>query len=198
MLFDYRRAQADTAAGDVVPMDLSMLGEGKGQGRRRQQTRQRQRTLSSSSESIGENDRMGKKSEWSTKSCDAGTDVAHFARIQYAEDLELDMSVALSVVHMFDRLETTDVITTQMRTSLPPISRNLMDSSLETRTSVSLSSLGRCFGTSPESSARALVITAPPYRLSIHDEELHLREVRPDNEANDEEPVGEMMTATTM
>ena len=117
MLFDYCRAQADAAAGDVVPMDLSMLGEGKGQERQRQQTRQRQRTLSSSSESIGENDRMGKESEWNTKSCDAGTDVAHFARLQYAEDLELDMSVALSVVHMFDRLETTDVITTQMRRS---------------------------------------------------------------------------------
>ena len=30
MLFDYCRAQADTAAGDVVPMDLSLLGKGKG------------------------------------------------------------------------------------------------------------------------------------------------------------------------
>ena len=30
MLFDYCRAQADTAAGDLVPMDLSMLGKGKG------------------------------------------------------------------------------------------------------------------------------------------------------------------------
>ena len=36
------------------------------------------------------------------------------------------------------------------------------------------------------------------YRLSIHNEEHHLREDRPDNEASDEEPVGEMMTATTM
>ena len=33
MLFDYCRAQADTAAGDVVPMDLSMLGKG-GQGKK--------------------------------------------------------------------------------------------------------------------------------------------------------------------
>ena len=31
MLFDYCRAQADTVAGDVVPMDLSMLGKGKGE-----------------------------------------------------------------------------------------------------------------------------------------------------------------------
>ena len=30
MLFDCCRAQADTAAGDVVPKDLSMLGKGKG------------------------------------------------------------------------------------------------------------------------------------------------------------------------
>ena len=30
MLFDYCRALADTAAGDVVPMDLSMRGKGKG------------------------------------------------------------------------------------------------------------------------------------------------------------------------
>ena len=30
MLFDYCRAQADTAPGDVVPMDLSRLGKGKG------------------------------------------------------------------------------------------------------------------------------------------------------------------------
>ena len=30
MLFDNCRAQADTAAGDVVPTDLSMLGKGKG------------------------------------------------------------------------------------------------------------------------------------------------------------------------
>ena len=30
MLFDYCRAQADTATGDVAPMDLSMLGKGKG------------------------------------------------------------------------------------------------------------------------------------------------------------------------
>ena len=30
MLFDHCRAQADTAAGDVVPMDLAMLGKGKG------------------------------------------------------------------------------------------------------------------------------------------------------------------------
>ena len=29
MLFDYCRAQADTAAGDAVPMDLSMLGKGR-------------------------------------------------------------------------------------------------------------------------------------------------------------------------
>ena len=29
MLFDHCRAQADTAAGDVVPMDLSMWGKGK-------------------------------------------------------------------------------------------------------------------------------------------------------------------------
>ena len=30
MLFDRCRAQADTAAGDVVPMALSMMGKGKG------------------------------------------------------------------------------------------------------------------------------------------------------------------------
>ena len=31
MLFDFCPAQADTAAGDVLPMDLSMLGKvGKG------------------------------------------------------------------------------------------------------------------------------------------------------------------------
>ena len=30
MLLDYCRAPADTAAGDAVPMDLSMLDEGKG------------------------------------------------------------------------------------------------------------------------------------------------------------------------
>ena len=39
MLFDYCRAQADTAAGDAVPMDLSMLGKGgkckKGKGDKR-------------------------------------------------------------------------------------------------------------------------------------------------------------------
>ena len=29
MLFDYCRAQADTAAGDAVPMDLSLLGKDK-------------------------------------------------------------------------------------------------------------------------------------------------------------------------
>ena len=33
MLFDYCRAQADTAAGDVVPMDLSVLGKG-GRGKK--------------------------------------------------------------------------------------------------------------------------------------------------------------------
>ena len=33
MLLDSCRAQADTAAGDVVPMDLSMLGKGKGKGK---------------------------------------------------------------------------------------------------------------------------------------------------------------------
>ena len=33
MLYDYCRAQADTAAGDAVPMDLSMLGEG-GKGKK--------------------------------------------------------------------------------------------------------------------------------------------------------------------
>ena len=33
MLFDYCRAQADTAAGDAVPMDLSMLGKG-GEGKK--------------------------------------------------------------------------------------------------------------------------------------------------------------------
>ena len=34
MLFDYSRAQADTAAGDAVPMDFSMLGKGgKGKGK---------------------------------------------------------------------------------------------------------------------------------------------------------------------
>ena len=31
MLFHYCRAQADTAAGDVVPMDLSMLDKGNGE-----------------------------------------------------------------------------------------------------------------------------------------------------------------------
>ena len=31
LLFDYGRAQADTAASDAVPMDLSMLGKGKGE-----------------------------------------------------------------------------------------------------------------------------------------------------------------------
>ena len=40
-------------------------------------------TLSSSSGSTGENDRMSDKSEWNTKSCDASTDVAHFAFMQY-------------------------------------------------------------------------------------------------------------------
>ena len=29
MLFDYCRAQADTGAGDAVPIDLSMLGKGR-------------------------------------------------------------------------------------------------------------------------------------------------------------------------
>ena len=33
MLFDYCRAQADTAEGDAVPMDLSMLGKG-GKGKK--------------------------------------------------------------------------------------------------------------------------------------------------------------------
>ena len=79
-----------------------------------------EQTLSSSSGSTGENDRMSEKSEWNAKSCDADTDVAHFARMQCEDDvvchvvknkdLELDMSVALSVVHMFDELETTNVI----------------------------------------------------------------------------------------
>ena len=44
MLFDYCRAQADTAACDAVPMDLSMLGKGcKGKKGKRRQERQRQR-----------------------------------------------------------------------------------------------------------------------------------------------------------
>ena len=30
MLFDYCQTQADTPAGDVVPMDLSILGKGRG------------------------------------------------------------------------------------------------------------------------------------------------------------------------
>ena len=33
MLFDHCRAQADTTAGDTVPMDLSMLGKG-GKGKK--------------------------------------------------------------------------------------------------------------------------------------------------------------------
>ena len=33
MLFDCCRVQAGTATGDVVPMDLSMLGKGKGKGK---------------------------------------------------------------------------------------------------------------------------------------------------------------------
>ena len=57
MLFDYCRAQADTAAGDVAPMDLSMLGkvkgkkgkgdkkgEGKGKKKRKQPRRERTKT----------------------------------------------------------------------------------------------------------------------------------------------------------
>ena len=46
MLFDYCRAQADTAAGDVVPMDLSMFGKkgsgdkkGKGKGKKRENSK---------------------------------------------------------------------------------------------------------------------------------------------------------------
>ena len=42
-----------------------------------------EQTLSSCSASTGENDRMSEKSEWKTKSCDAGTDVAHFAFMPY-------------------------------------------------------------------------------------------------------------------
>ena len=52
ILFDYCRAQADTAAGDAVPMDLSMLGKGgkgmigkgdkKGKGKGQRQERRRQ------------------------------------------------------------------------------------------------------------------------------------------------------------
>ena len=34
MLFDHCRAQADTASGDAVPMDLSMLGKGGGKGKK--------------------------------------------------------------------------------------------------------------------------------------------------------------------
>ena len=67
---------------------------------------------SNSSGSTGENDRMNEKSEWDTKSCDAGTDVAYFFRMRCVDDvmyhvvknqdLELDMNMVLSVVYMFD------------------------------------------------------------------------------------------------
>ena len=44
MLFDYCRAQADTAAGDAVPTDLSVLGKGgKGKKDKGDNERQRQR-----------------------------------------------------------------------------------------------------------------------------------------------------------
>ena len=43
MLFDYCRAQADTAAGDVVPMDLSMLAKCKGKKGKGDKKGQRQR-----------------------------------------------------------------------------------------------------------------------------------------------------------
>ena len=46
ILFDYCRAQAGTAVGDAVPMDLSMLGKGgkgKGQGRQERQRQKQER-----------------------------------------------------------------------------------------------------------------------------------------------------------
>ena len=43
--------------------------------------------LSNCSGSAGENDRMNEKSEWDTMSCDAGTDVAHFARTRCVDDV---------------------------------------------------------------------------------------------------------------
>ena len=54
MLFDYCQAQADTAAGDVVPMDLSMLGEG-GKGEK------------SKGDKKGKGEGKGKKDERRTK-----------------------------------------------------------------------------------------------------------------------------------
>ena len=118
-----------------------------------------EQTLSSSSGSTGENDRISKKSERNTKPCDAGTDVPHSARMQLADDvmyhvvrnndLELDMSVALSVVHMSDKLETMSVIAV----SSDGLTNCLKYSSVETRMLVSRSRLGRSFGTCQESSA---------------------------------------------
>ena len=54
MLFDYCRAQADTAAGDVVPMDPSMLGKG-GKGKK------------SKGDKKGKGEGKGKKDERRTK-----------------------------------------------------------------------------------------------------------------------------------
>ena len=46
-----------------------------------------EQTVINSSVSTAENDRMNEKSEWDTKSCDTGTDVAHFARMRYVDDV---------------------------------------------------------------------------------------------------------------
>ena len=65
ILFEYCRAQADTAAGDAVPMDLSMLGKGgkgkkgkgekKGKGKRQGRRMQQRRTGHNKGKGKGKN-----------------------------------------------------------------------------------------------------------------------------------------------
>ena len=65
MLFDYCRAQADTAAGDAVPMDLSMLGKG-GKGKRGKGEKGKGKSKGEKGESKGKNN---VKTEYSAGYC---------------------------------------------------------------------------------------------------------------------------------
>ena len=59
MLFDYCRAQADTASGDAVPMDLSMLGKG-GKGKKGKGTGKSKKGESNKDENDEDKNKKGK------------------------------------------------------------------------------------------------------------------------------------------
>ena len=120
------------------------------------------------------------------------------------KDLELDMSVALGVVYMFDELEATNVIIVNDddHTDEQVMTTDLMSFEVQFSGHVDVGQVQSTpqpwtlFRDKARVEPTSTCDISTNYRLNIHTDDHHLREDRPDNETSEGETVGCRRRAT--